>query len=542
MQPSSRFPLAFPPRGVFLILLCALFVLPGLIGHDPWKGDDATHIGVVYGFVTGNDWLMPRLAGELYFDHPPLFHWLGAMNALALESVLPVHDAVRLLSGLFVALTLVFLALTARQLNDVTASRIAPLIALGSLGLFLHSHLAQPMTTFLAANAALLYGLAILPSRTAGGGAISGIALGSGFLAIGTVALLFLLPTVVLLPLVNVHWRGRTAIRGLALTLALGLLLCVLWPGLLAWRDPDLAAAWWRHEAENLVPAADWSGRIAGYVSLLPWFAWPALPLSAWTLWRHRATLGRPAVTLPLLGSAVSLIVLFLFFPPRSVTALPMLPSLVMLALPAAGTLRRGAANAFDWFGMMTFTVFAAFAWLAWSAMVYGVPAQLARNIRRMEPGFVAEFSWPAVGWAVALTIGWLWLIFSSPRSPWRGAVHWGAGVAMLWALVIALWLPLAEYSRSYRGVAQSLAAVLPPQPGCIAGDNLGESQRASFHYFAGIVTVPLDSEQAENCRFALIQGSARHEKPPAGPGWRKIAEERRPGDRVERYRLYSKD
>lgn len=542
MQPPSRFPFAFPPRGVFLVLLCALFVLPGLTGHDPWKGDDVTHIDLVYGLITGNDWLMPRLAGELYFDHPPLFYWLGALSAQALGGALPLHDAARLMSGFFITLMLVFLALTARRLNDVTASWIAPLIALGCLGLFLHSHLAQPMTAFLAANAALFYGLAILPSRPAAGGAVSGAALGSGFLAIGMVALVFLLPTVVMLPLLNAHWRGRSALRGLALALGLGLLLCVVWPGLLAWRDPDLAVAWWRQEIDDLAPAADWSGRIAGYMSLLPWFAWPALPLSAWTLWRHRATLGRPAVALPLLGFAITLVVLVLFFPPRSVAALPILPSLVLLALPAAGTLRRGAANAFDWFGMMTFTVFGAFVWLAWSAMVFGMPAQLARNIRRMEPGFVAELSWPAVGWAVALSIAWLWLIFTSPRSPLRGAVHWGAGVAMLWALVIALWLPLADYGRSYRGVAESLAAALPPQAGCIAGANLGESQRASFHYFAGIVTVPLGSRQADSCRIALIQGTARHETPPTGPGWRKIAEERRPGDKVERYRLYRKD
>jgi hypothetical protein len=52
-----------------------------------------------------------------------------------------------------------------------------------------------------------------------------------------------------------------------------------------------------------------------------------------------------------------------------------LLPPLVLLAVPGVFSLRRGAANAFDWFGMMTFTFFAALCWIVWSAMVFGWPA-----------------------------------------------------------------------------------------------------------------------------------------------------------------------
>lgn len=541
MSSLPRFPLSFPPRGLFLVLLCSLFLLPGLTGHDPWKGDDATHIGVIYGFATGTDWLVPRLAGQLYLDNPPLYYWVGALSTRTLAFLLPLHDAARLASGLFVALMLLFLGLAARRLNDPAAGCIAPLIAIGSLGLFLHSHETQPLTALLAASAATYYGLALIRSHPVRGGAVAGAAIGLGFLACGLIAPASLLPLVLLLPLASREWPAGAWGRGLLALLLVALPLCALWPALLGWRSEQLLAAWWSRELADFRLATDWGLRLRRYLSMLPWFAWPALPLALWTLWRERHNLGRAGVALPLLAFVVSLAMLFAFFPSRSLTALPVLPSLALLAVPAAGSLRRGAANAFDWFGMMSFTFFAGLIWLGWVAMVFGVPPRIARNFAKLEPGFVAQFSWPAFAAALALTLAWLWLIVTSPRSPFRGTVHWAAGVTLLWCLIIALWLPWIDYGRSYRGVAESLARSLPKNPGCVIGKNLGESQRASFHYFIGLVTVPEGSRAAGKCDYFLIQGTARQEVPP-GAGWRKIREEHRPGDKVERYRLYRKE
>ena len=42
----------------------------GLIGHDPWRSDDAIHLAIAHGFTTG-DWLVPRVAGEPWLAGPP---------------------------------------------------------------------------------------------------------------------------------------------------------------------------------------------------------------------------------------------------------------------------------------------------------------------------------------------------------------------------------------------------------------------------------------------------------------------------------------
>jgi hypothetical protein len=77
-----------------------------------------------------------------------------------------------------------------------------------------------------------------------------------------------------------------------------------------------------------------------------------------------------------------------------------------------------------------------------------------------------------------------------TPRSPWRAAARWSVGLTTVWMLLIALWLPWIDYTKSYRGVSADFREVLGNHPGCIARRGLGLAQRASLDYFNGIRTV----------------------------------------------------
>jgi len=540
-MPLPRLPFAFPPRGAVLIALCALYLLPGLIGHDPWKGDDTTHFGVVYSMLDGGHWLLPRLAGEIWLDSPPLYHWTAAVLAKVFGLLLPLHDAARLASGLFATIMVACLAGTARHLFGQDAGRGAALVAIGCLGLLVHAHEVQPATAFLAAAAALYCGLALLPQHPLRGGALAGAALGLGFLAVGLPALIALGPLLMLLPLLSSHLRTPTAARGMLAALAVAAPLVLSWPLALHSLEPAAFGIWWSRELAELrtgpnLPLALWN-----FLKLLGWFAWPALPLALWTLWKERRRLREPRILIPLTSFLILLAVQSAFSEPRSLNVLPLLPPLVLLAAPATLSLQRGAANAHDWFGMMTFTLLAGLIWLGWLAMVTGAPLQVAKNLARLEPGFVAHFSIPAFAVSLGLTFAWVWLIFKSPRSPQRGTAHWAAGLVLCWSLLMALWLPLIDYDRSYRAVSAALTAALPAEHGCIAGRGLGSTQRAAFHYFSGIKTVREGSRAAAQCRLFLTQGNLQKEALPAGTGWRKIWEGHRPSDRSERFRLYAR-
>jgi 4-amino-4-deoxy-L-arabinose transferase-like glycosyltransferase len=68
-----------PPSGWTLAVLLVLYIFTGLIGHDPWKNDDAITIGVVHDLVSNGNWLTPSLAGRPYPD-APLYYWVAAAS------------------------------------------------------------------------------------------------------------------------------------------------------------------------------------------------------------------------------------------------------------------------------------------------------------------------------------------------------------------------------------------------------------------------------------------------------------------------------
>jgi hypothetical protein len=168
-----------PPSGWTLAVLLALYICTGLIGHDPWKNDDAVTIGVVHDMVANGNWLTPGLAGRPYPD-APLYYWVAAAGSRLLSWLLPVHEATRLASGVFTLLALGFIHLAARELHGREQAPAAPLLLAGSIGFLFHAHEAQPMLATLTAHTAAYWGLTQLDRRPLRGASWFGSALGLG--------------------------------------------------------------------------------------------------------------------------------------------------------------------------------------------------------------------------------------------------------------------------------------------------------------------------------------------------------------------------
>jgi 4-amino-4-deoxy-L-arabinose transferase-like glycosyltransferase len=528
--------ITLPPSGWTLAILLVLYIFTGLIGHDPWKNDDAVTIGVVHDLVRNGHWLSLSLAGAPYPD-APLHYWLAGATSLLFAWLLPLHEAARLASGVFTLLALTFVYLAARELHGRGQAPAAPLLLAGSIGFLFHAHEAQPMLATLTAHTAAYWGLAQLNGRALRGAACFGAALGLGFLANGLAAMLPLLPVAAF-----VAWRADNRQRALLMLLG-SLLLAALLAG--AWllalqRDaPDLLAAFWQDELAVFAGGNEPLLNLTRLSGLLPWYAWPALPLAGWTLWAKRRQLRTLPLALPIFAFLVTLLAIITYLGARSTTALLLLPPLVLLAVPGVSSLRRGAANAFDWFNMITFSFFAILAWIGWSALVFGWPERLGRQAVRLEPGFVGQFSLLGVSFAVLGTLIWCWLIVTSPRSPMRGIMHWMAGLTLFWLLIATLWMPWIDYGKTYRPVSAALAKALPEKRGCIAGLNLADSLLASLDYFDGIRTLALASPAGKKCDLLLITHGA-----PGVGGWRKVWEGGRPGDRRdnEKLQLYRRE
>lgn len=524
-----------PPAGWVLAAMLAFYVLAGLFGRDPWKGEDAIHIGTAWHMLTHGDWLSPNLAGRA-FHEPPLYYWSAALTGKLFGWLLPLHEAMRLASGIWITLALVGLYYAGRELYGQESAAASPLLLAGCAGLLFHAHDAQPMLVALAAYGGAIGALAAIDRRPRLSGLLYGVTVAGCLLGAG------IAPTLPLLAILPVAWwlsaDRRRALPTLAIGLGIATALSLPWPALLLTLEPARLHGWLSTELAPLKTPFSFAG-LGRFLSMLPWFAFPALPLAGWTLWTRRQALRATPQILPLIFLLLTLLMLALAYRPREIPALLLLPPLALLATPGALTLRRGAANAFDWFAMTTFSLFAAFVWLCWSAMALGWPEKLARRVVVLRPGFVGHFELFALIVGLATTLWWIWLIVTAPRSPYRSLTHWTMGFTTLWLLATTLILPWFDYGKSYRPVAQAIARALPDKHGCLAERGLSDAQRASLAYFVGIEPAALNSAGGQPCNWLLVSGHTRPELAAPDESWSKVWEGSRPSDRKEKIRLF---
>jgi 4-amino-4-deoxy-L-arabinose transferase-like glycosyltransferase len=538
--------LTLPPSPAALALIALAFALPGLVGHDLWKTHDAIGLGIVHDMSVSGTPLVPRIAGQPWLFDPPLYHWIALGFGLALRYVMEFQAGARLASGALVLGAFFLIYLAARDwakrpgeenaLDGRTHGSAAMLLLLGSIGLIVHAHEALPELAGLAALCGALAALPHAARKPLPAGALFGVAIGFAMLSVMWIAPVALLAAVLAAHLACPEWRERRAWVFIVVSLLLASAIAATWPLALYVREPEAFALW---KVAAWQPLGDPLANLRYFLVTGSWFAWPAWPLAVWAAWALRRRWNDPRVFVPGLASLLGLLGIAWWGPQQDVSLIPLLAPLAMLAYLGALGLRRGAAGALDWFGVLSFGFFAVLLWFCWFAMVSGVPPRFANNFYKSAPGFVAEIEILPVLFALALAAAWVYLIFRTTRSPMRSLLRWAAGIVLLWGTGAMLLMPWADYQKSYRPVALQLRSKIPVGSGCIAQKALGVSQAAALDYYAGIRALPFDLVKPNACPLLLVQGSPQHEFDGPGAGWVKLADVGRAGDRHERYRLY---
>jgi 4-amino-4-deoxy-L-arabinose transferase-like glycosyltransferase len=535
------------PAWTWPTALTVAWVVVGLVGHDPWKADEAHTFGVVVDFLRLGDWVVPSLAGEPFMEKPPLFYIVAAACAQLFGVLLPLHDAARLASGFFVGIALLFLGLTAREIHGRGYACVTLLVFISCFGTFARLHQMVTDVALLAGLAIGIFGLALarrtLWSASAALGAGAAVAfLGKGLLGPGLLGL-----TALLLPLYPL-WRTRRYMVVLCVAASLAVVPAALWMSALYARSPDLFHEWL--VINNF-------GRFFGFTRIGPhappgyyaytllWYAFPALPLAGlalWNAWRRPAIPDASrGVELPLMLTVVVGSVLGLASDSRELYLLPLMLPLSLLAakgverLPLAGA--RAVSNGARW-GM---GAIASSIWLSWLVLVAGEPEHLQSLLLAYQPGFAAKVNWIHVGLASIATVVAAAAMLRPARSSVSALKQWAVGLTLCWTLLATLWVPYFDAGKSYRSMIVSLVPELR-SGGCVASWHLGEPQRGMLEYFARISTERLESLPDAKCKALLVQGWRSTGAPAPTPDWIAVWEGARPGDRKELYRLYRRD
>ena len=548
-----------------LWLFCAAYVLPGLLGREPWKGNEFTAFAQMLALSEGaSSWLNPTVWGQAPDLDALLPYWLGAWAIQIAPGWMSAGLASRIPFALLLGVTLAstwhgayYLGLSP-QAQPVafafggeakpkdyarTIADGAVLALMACLGLSLLSHEASPILAQLAFVGCAFYGVAALPyhprySLSALSIGLLGLCLSGApsfavLMAVGS-GLLCLLDRQSTTPQI-----GRQHALWLLL---MGVVVAALATALDVWH--------WR-----LMPLHnDWA-EWRSLLRLLAWFTWPAWPLALWTLWRWRrqwtSLHWSRHLVLPMWFAAltVSTAMLTLSADRTLLLALPALATLAAFALP---TLRRSMAAFIDWFTLLFFSGCAFIIWVVWIAMQTGWPAQPAANVARLAPGFEPSFGWIAFSVAVLATTAWAWLVVwrvgKHRHALWKSLVLPAGGAALCWLLLLTLWLPLLDFARSYAPWVQQIRSVMaketPMKPACLMSYGLDVGQMTAFHYHGGFDIQPLDdveTPQRADCEWLLVDNDLR-------PGlahvvrlneWQRVRTIRRPSDNDEDVTLY---
>ena len=110
-----------------LLLFCALWLLPGFVGRDPWRQVEVTSYGVMLAMAQGRiSWWAPTIAG-LPVELALLPHWLGALAIQTLGHWTGPVMAVRLAYAGLLLLAMVCVWYATFHLARTEAAQPAPL-------------------------------------------------------------------------------------------------------------------------------------------------------------------------------------------------------------------------------------------------------------------------------------------------------------------------------------------------------------------------------------------------------------------------------
>ena len=518
-----------------LLLLCGIWILLGLVGHEPWKPLESSSTNIVKNILNGSSLIAPMAQAQTIPDTPPLYYLSAAISAKLFSPLLRLHDGARLVNVFWMTIVLLMAGMNGRELWARGVGRHATFIMMGTIGLIVVAHSLTTEIASLAATSTGFYALALSKRRPWRASVLLGLALGVGFLSDGLLPLLILFSTALALPTLFKAWRTQSFITVISISILIATPLIAAWILILHFQSPELLTNWWQMNVDSFGQS-----NYCYFTKILIWYAWPAFPLAVWGLWRYRSQLlNKPKFQLILTFFVCTLLILGFSAAAKDINALPLLLPLVALAAGSVEQLKRGAAAALNWFGVMLFGMMGLLIWLGWFAMLTGHPAKIKERMQFLSGMRETNFYWLSFIIAAFITLIWLLVCLRAKQTNKSTVTNWAVGMTFGWGLLMTLWLPMIDSAKSYRSLFTSMSQALPKGYHCVNGLNVGQAQRLLLNYYTDIRLQPFEWTQRLSCDLYLIQDEKGTGKMQPGAEWQLIWKGKRITDRRESFRLF---
>jgi len=497
-------------------ILSLIFLLTGLVGHEPWRPLESTSISIILDVIQNNQVIMPMAASDSLITHPPLYSYVGAAFGRFLSPILPLHDGARLANIFWMALTLVSLGLMTRELWGKGFGRQAGLIFIGSVGLILNIHSLIPELATLLGYTTSLYAFSLYFRRPFRASMLLGFGSGIAFLSGAFTPLVVIYLSSIFLLIFN-NWRNKRYFIFIAISSIITIFVISPWLYLFHYLEPDLFLSWIK--TIKLQPESLFKYHLQGIL----WFTWPALPLAIWLVIKDfKLILSHKKLQIPIIFFLVLIITISITGQPNQTNLIPFTIPLSIIAVGAIDRLNRGSASALNWFGILIFGLVGFLIWLGWFAMLTEIPGKIYERMFFNSSNFVAEFELFNFLFALVITLLWLASIVKFKITNRSAISNWALGITMVWVTLITLWGPFIDNRKDYKIIFNDVKQQLIKSSSCVYVNNLSDSQINLLHYYSGIRGINPNLEN-KDCRLVLISLTEEKEIPAEYKLWDKI-------------------
>ena len=535
VQPTREYPW-------LLLLLAFAWLWPGVFSHDLWKPSEPELYTTISETPLGS-WL-PMLFGEANFQAAPLYVQTAQLCQRLLSPwAADAYSAARFASVFYTSLGLLGSGMAGYRFLGRHYGRSVVLILIGSAGLLPVAHFIDSQSLLFAGIGLAMWGYAVAHRQAILAALL--IALASVFLMQSAGILIAAAPLLTgwLLWLTSAQWRSNRILITLVCATLTALPLASIHPVALAVTHPaEFAQYVHQHLFGGYGGTQHFQAafRLPYYLQHILWFAFPALPLAVWTASRRKTL---PANAGSYAGYTLALLTLLIALnPQRNQDSLVLiLPPLALLGAAQLDNLRRGAVAFLNWFGAMAFGAAALFLWIGFIAMNYGIPAKLAERAAYFSPYYTRDIDPMPIIVALLFTPMWLIAITRKNIRGRQAVTNWAAGITLVWALLMTLFLPWIDAAKSHRPIVQQMQnslsddilVSLHSRTSCLYIPPHQTETRIAWQQYS---TLPTTSS-TRNCRYMLLQYNPQAQRRPEIHG-KTLWTGRRPRSKHEQFVL----